>query len=259
VGVDEAMRLADQLLGDRYLETKGVGIELVARYHRQFTPSLLPRWKRGRERTEAEAMGAEAKCRARVGNKTVEGTARLETDALRFRGGEVRIAIRFESIAKLAVADRSLVVTTNEGTTWFELGPAAAARWMDKIRNPPSRLQKLGAKADWRVAAIGIDDEVFLGELRAAAAQLSIGRVSGRCDAIFFGATAEGQLTRLNRLRRALKPNGALWVVRPKGRPEISERAVMAAGKAAGLVDVKVVSFSPTHTAEKFVIPLSNR
>ena len=29
----------------------------------------------------------------------------------------------------------------------------------------------------------------------------------------------------------------------------------MAAGKQAGLVDVKVVSFSPTHTAEKFVIP----
>ena len=29
----------------------------------------------------------------------------------------------------------------------------------------------------------------------------------------------------------------------------------MAAGKAAGLVDVKVVSFSATHTAEKFVDP----
>jgi hypothetical protein len=29
----------------------------------------------------------------------------------------------------------------------------------------------------------------------------------------------------------------------------------MTAGKLAGLVDVKVVSFSATHTAEKFVIP----
>ena len=44
-----------------------------------------------------------------------------------------------------------------------------------------------------------------------------------------------------------------------RGRPEISERAVMAAGKAAGLVDVKAVSFSPTHTAEKFVIPVRQR
>jgi hypothetical protein len=47
--------------------------------------------------------------------------------------------------------------------------------------------------------------------------------------------------------------------VRPKGRPEIGEAAVMAAGKAAGLVDVKVVSFSVTHTAEKFVIPAKDR
>jgi hypothetical protein len=33
----------------------------------------------------------------------------------------------------------------------------------------------------------------------------------------------------------------------------------MTAGKAAGLVDVKVVRFSETHTAEKFVIPLKAR
>ena len=33
----------------------------------------------------------------------------------------------------------------------------------------------------------------------------------------------------------------------------------MAAGKAAGLVDVKVVGFSATHTAEKFVIPVPAR
>jgi hypothetical protein len=34
---------------------------------------------------------------------------------------------------------------------------------------------------------------------------------------------------------------------------------VLAAGKQAGLVDVKVVSFSDTHTAEKFVIPVAKR
>ncbi len=33
----------------------------------------------------------------------------------------------------------------------------------------------------------------------------------------------------------------------------------MAAGKRAGLVDVKVVSFSETVTAEKFVIPMARR
>jgi hypothetical protein len=47
--------------------------------------------------------------------------------------------------------------------------------------------------------------------------------------------------------------------VRPKGSKAITEAETMAAGKRAGLVDVKVVSFSETHTAEKFVIPVAAR
>ncbi len=58
---------------------------------------------------------------------------------------------------------------------------------------------------------------------------------------------------------RLIKPDGAIWIVRPKGRKEITEAETMAAGKRAGLVDVKVVSFSDVHTAEKFVIPVAKR
>jgi 3-methyladenine DNA glycosylase AlkD len=44
--IDDAMEFAGVLVADRYLEVKSVGIELVARYRRQFTPKLLPAWKR---------------------------------------------------------------------------------------------------------------------------------------------------------------------------------------------------------------------
>ena len=44
--IDEAMALADMLIEDRHLEAKSVGIEVVARYRRDFTPALLARWKR---------------------------------------------------------------------------------------------------------------------------------------------------------------------------------------------------------------------
>jgi len=44
--VDDAMRFADALIVDPYLETKSVGIEVVARFRRNFTPNLLGRWKR---------------------------------------------------------------------------------------------------------------------------------------------------------------------------------------------------------------------
>ncbi|HKB13343.1 MAG TPA: DNA alkylation repair protein [Vicinamibacterales bacterium] len=44
--IDEAMAFADALIVDRYLEVKGLGIEVVARYRRDFTPRLLGAWKR---------------------------------------------------------------------------------------------------------------------------------------------------------------------------------------------------------------------
>ena len=122
-----------------------------------------------------------------------------------------------------------------------------------------TRLEKLGVKPEWRASVIAVGDPEFLKELRGAAAEVVVGRAAKDSDAVFFGAIDAKELARLPLLKTSMKQNGALWVIRPKGRPEISERAVMAAGKAAGLVDVKVVSFSPTHTAEKFVIPVANR
>jgi len=203
-------------------------------------------------------MGNEAKCAARFRGKRANGIARLETDVLEFRGGELRISIPFKAMSKVVANDGVLNVTGPGGVASLELG-AAAAKWAEKIKNPPSLLQKLGVTPSWRVSIVGVEDQDFLSELESAVAHLSIGRVAKQCDAIFFGASRAADLRRLETLKASLKPNGALWVVRPKGRPEIAESAVMAAGKAAGLVDVKVVRFSPTHTAEKFVIPLAKR
>jgi 3-methyladenine DNA glycosylase AlkD len=44
--VKDALVFADILIRDRYLETKGVGIEVMGCYRRDFTPALLPAWKR---------------------------------------------------------------------------------------------------------------------------------------------------------------------------------------------------------------------
>jgi hypothetical protein len=203
-------------------------------------------------------VGSEAACTARFKGRSSAGKARLETGILQFRGGDLRLSIPFTQMSKIAAHGGALSVTFPDGTATFDLG-AAALKWAKKIQHPPSRLQKIGAKADWRVSAIGVDDTAFLKQLEGAVSHLSIGRIVKDCDAIFFGATTEVELGRIEKLKASLKPNGALWIIRPKGRPEISERATMAAGKAAGLVDVKVVGFSPTHTAEKFVIPVSAR
>jgi hypothetical protein len=203
-------------------------------------------------------MGVESKCEARVGSKHSIGTARLETETLQFRGGDLRLSIPFQAITKVVARGGTLAVTWPDGTVRLDLG-AAAERWGDKILHPPSRLDKIGVKPGWRVSAVGVDDERFLAELESAAAVLSIGRVTKPSDAIFVGVARQAELSRLDTLRRSLTPAGALWVIRPKGDPKVSEAAVRAAGRAAGLVDVKVVRFSATHTAEKFVIPRSAR
>jgi len=44
--VDDAARFADALMRDRYLEVKGSGLEVLARYRRDFKPSLLATCKR---------------------------------------------------------------------------------------------------------------------------------------------------------------------------------------------------------------------
>jgi hypothetical protein len=56
-----------------------------------------------------------------------------------------------------------------------------------------------------------------------------------------------------------MNPDGAIWVVYPKGVTAIREIEVLNAGREAGLKDVKVASFSPTHTALKFVVPIEKR
>ena len=203
-------------------------------------------------------MGIEALVHATFKGTTASGQARLETAVLQFRGGDLKLSIPFAAMSKVVARGGTLRVTFPGGTAAFELG-AAAPKWAEKILHPPSRLQKIGVKPGWRAAALGVDDTAFLKELEDAVAHLSIGRAIKDADAIFYGVTKEAQLARVAALKASLKPDGALWIVRPKGRPEISERATMAAGKAAGLVDVKVVGFSPTHTAEKFVIPVSRR
>ena len=62
-----------------------------------------------------------------------------------------------------------------------------------------------------------------------------------------------------SRTCKKIAPNGSLWIVYPKGNKELKQDDIFKAGKSAGLVDVKVVSFSSTHTALKFVIPVSKR
>jgi hypothetical protein len=202
-------------------------------------------------------MGAEAKCTVTVGRTKAAGKALLETDALIFRGADLRLSIPFTRMQSVEARDGTLHVTHADGVARFALGPAAA-KWLEKIRHPPSRADKLGIKAGLRVLVVGVQDEALAAEIAAGGAA-ALTRASSAVDMIFYAASDRAALEKLPALARQLARDGAMWIVRPKGSAAISEADVMAAGKAAGLVDVKVVRFSGTHTAEKFVIPVKSR
>jgi hypothetical protein len=202
-------------------------------------------------------MGNTLETRLHFEGAVYNGQALLETSELIFRG-ERRLVIKFDGIQSLDARDGKLHVKFAGGDAVIELGEQAA-KWAEKIRNPKSVVQKLGVKAGQLVSVVHLDDAGFVADLEKTGANVSQGRAKKNSDAIFFGANTRTDLARLETLRESLASNGALWIVRPKGVEEITEGEVMAAGKAAGLVDVKVVRFSDTHTAEKFVIPVARR
>ena len=123
---------------------------------------------------------------------------------------------------------------------------------------PKSRLDKLGVKPGQRIVILGVDDAAFEREVRAVTGDVTVGR--GRaCDLLFFQVDRASALARLPRLRAAIAPAGAVWAIWRKGVPMLGEDAIRDAAIAHGLVDVKVVAFSPTLSGLKLVIPVAQR
>ena len=204
-------------------------------------------------------MGLEAPCTLRVNGKKTSGKALLESDHLLFRGEATRLRIPFGEIRSLVARDGALHVEHAGGKAQFEIG-TAADKWADKIRNPRTLIDKLGVKPGMRVAVIDVDDAEFRAQLAARTNDITEGRPKAGTDVIVFGAESIAALARLERLRAALKPNGAIWVVHRKGRDaSLRDVDVFAAARLAGLVDNKVAAFSATHTAERLVIPVARR
>jgi hypothetical protein len=203
-------------------------------------------------------MGYDAACTLTIDDRSFRGTAVLEQKELLFRG-DVRLAIPLAGIVEATAQDGRLVVDFGGRRATLELG-AQAAKWAQRITSPPSRADKLGVKPAMRVALVGIADETLVEDIQAKGATLDASARSKGLNLIFFAASARRDLDRLAAIAARLDPAGAIWLIRAKGKgAPVSERESMAAGKQAGLVDVKVVSYSDTHSAEKYVIPLARR
>ena len=202
-------------------------------------------------------MGLEARCRARFAGRTSEGVARLEDKDVVFTGG-FRVKLPLGRLDAVEVRRGVLTLEGPEGPLSLELG-RQAEQWALKIRYPRSLMDRLGVKPAAQVSVVGFDEPWFLRELEERSAEVSRGRVRKGSDLVFARMSSRSDLGRLRALREAIKPDGAVWVIWPKGQKAFREDDVRAEGPAAGLVDVKVVSVSDTLSGLKMVIPLAQR
>ncbi len=198
-------------------------------------------------------MGDHVSCKAKVDGKADTGKALLEADALTFRGAKhPKVVVKFVD-TRDATADGDWLAF---GPLELEVGAKVAATWAKRIAQPKSVLDKLGVKSGQTAVLLGDVADGFEADL-ARRGVTSVHRLPRALPAlVFFFVTSTKDLARLPKIA----DDGALWVLREKGKTaHVTENQSRAAGLAAGLVDVKVVSFSETHSAEKYVVPLKNR
>jgi hypothetical protein len=202
-------------------------------------------------------MGNETLCTLRYAGKSFSGKALLETSELIFRG-DTRLKLPFSSIKSLQAKDGELHVRTGEGLAIFSLG-RQAEKWRHKIANPKSLLDKLGVKPGECVSLGGKFPADFLASLKKNGAIVARAMTASWPHWIFLAADSLQDLRRVPTIAKSMRGATALWIVYLKGQKTITESEVRSTGLQAGLTDIKVASFSATHTALKFVIPKSKR
>lgn len=203
-------------------------------------------------------MGNELKGAVRVGKERHQGKILLETSELIFRGTDYRLKIAFTEIRDVQASNGELRIATKNGVLMFEVG-SAAERWREKILHPRTRAEKLGVKQGTKVGLLGEFKADFVKELQTTGAEIVTAGKSANVEQTFFAADSKTTLAAIEEFAKKMKGSEALWVVYAKGKKDPGENDVIGAGRRAGLKDVKVVGFSPTHTALKFVIPLEKR
>jgi hypothetical protein len=136
---------------------------------------------------------------------------------------------------------------------------------MERVYTTPL-LDKLGVRPGMRIAIVGAlheakdDAAEFRFELASRTSDITDGSPKPDTDVVFLAADTTDELGALAPVRSNLKPNGAIWVVSRKGKgATLRDVEVMAAARDNDLIDNKVVSFSPTRTALRLVIPIALR
>jgi hypothetical protein len=202
-------------------------------------------------------MGQEVKTQLRWDGRIVEGTALLESDHLVFRGG-ASVNLPFGEMWSVEADAGWLEIKSARGLMLLELGPKAEV-WKEKIKNPKGLVEKLGVDAEKRVLVLGKLDAGLVKDLEATGAKVAKAAKGKDFDIVFVVANKKPDLEQITKARVLMKADGAIWIVYPKGKAELTERDVLTGGRTRELSDNKQVKVDEALTAVRFVIPVALR
>lgn len=193
-------------------------------------------------------MGRKVLCHAALGSERGEVTAMLEGTGILIRG-EFKADLSTDGMRGLKADGGSLVASTEFGPLMIELGAAEAAKWVEKLLNPPSLAKKLGLAEGTPVYVDG-KHAVVLEEVEAAAAK----QVPVRdAQLLFLVVESPSGIERLGALARARAAGSHLWVLRRKGKAApVAESQIMQAARNLGLSPTKTAAWSAEWAADRY-------
>lgn len=194
-------------------------------------------------------MGLEATVKAT--HKTLEAIGKLHVDSttLGFTSKELKWSVTLSPAITASAKAGILTVKNGRDKATFEIGESAE-RWVDKILNPPSRMTKLGVKANMKYWAEGGFDTDFFNELEQQSAVAV--RDTEQCDIGFWRVENKRQLSKLEGIKNKLKPKVNIWIVWPKGSSTITQGDVMSATAELGMGPSKTAAFDANHSSMRF-------
>lgn len=193
-------------------------------------------------------MGQEFSGTVTVGGQKVNVRGDFASDHVTFSGGR-RGEVPYKRITIVSTTKGILTLRVDDNVMEFPVGPNVD-RLANKIRAPPTLMEKLGIIAGLRVACNNVP-KALEKEVAATAGK----QKPGELDMLLLGVNATEGLELIATQKGRVAPKGAIWIVYPKAKRDIRESDVLAAGRAAGLKDVKVARISTQHTALKFMVP----
>lgn len=194
-------------------------------------------------------MGLECETIAKNGKLAVAGKLHLDSKQLSFRSSELKFTIELGPNVSATAKGSSLLVSSGSEQYTFQVGKPVD-RWVRKILNPPTRVEKLGIKDGSSVWVSKGFDRQFRTEIKNANAKTT--RQLATCDLALVFIASRVELGLLIEPLDKLPDRVNIWVVWPKGSDAISQSDVMNLVRASGFGPSKTAAFDDQKSSMRF-------